>query len=263
MDTGLGGKVAMVSGASKGIGRAVAEQLAAEGAHLSLCARSAGPLRTAAREIETKHGVTCLACPADLSRAEDIQEWVRATVEPLRRRRHPRQQRGRRPGRTVPPVPDQAWLESWQLKLFGYIRVAREVFPHLRPARGRPDRERHRHRRGAADGELHDRRGGQRRPAELHQGAGRRGRPPRHPGHRREPRAHPHGALGRHPRQVGRGQGRDAGGGRARHPARRAAAAARAPPRKWRTSSCSSPPSCRRYITGTTIAIDGGMTRTI
>ena len=64
METGLRGKIAMVSGASKGIGRAVAEQLAAEGAHLSLCARSRGPLHGAAREIETKHGVSCLASPA-------------------------------------------------------------------------------------------------------------------------------------------------------------------------------------------------------
>jgi 3-oxoacyl-[acyl-carrier protein] reductase len=72
MDTGLGGKMAMVSGASKGIGRAVAEKLAAEGVRLSLCARGADQLRAVARDIEDKHGAACLAYPADLSRAEDI-----------------------------------------------------------------------------------------------------------------------------------------------------------------------------------------------
>jgi 3-oxoacyl-[acyl-carrier protein] reductase len=136
METGLRGKVAMVSGASKGIGRAVAEQLAAEGAHLSLCARSAGPLRTAGREIETKHGVTCLACPADLSRAEDIQEWVRATVDRFGGVDILINNAGAAQGGPFLTVPDQAWLESWQLKLFGYIRVAREVFPHLKTRGG-------------------------------------------------------------------------------------------------------------------------------
>jgi NAD(P)-dependent dehydrogenase (short-subunit alcohol dehydrogenase family) len=77
MDTGLGGNIAMVSGASKGFGRAVAEKLAAEGVRLSLCARGAAQ------------------------------------------------------GGAFLDLPDQAWLDSWQLKLFGYIRVAREVFPHL------------------------------------------------------------------------------------------------------------------------------------
>jgi 3-oxoacyl-[acyl-carrier protein] reductase len=56
MDTGLGGKMAMVSGASKGIGRAVAEKLAAEGVRLSLCARGADQLRAVAHELEDKHG---------------------------------------------------------------------------------------------------------------------------------------------------------------------------------------------------------------
>jgi 3-oxoacyl-[acyl-carrier protein] reductase len=131
METGLRGKVAMVSGASKGIGRAVAEQLAAEGAHLSICARSAPPLQTAAREIEAKHGVGCLPCPADLARGEDIQRWVGATVERFGGVDVLVNNAGAAQGGPFLTVPDQAWLESWQLKLFGYIRVAREVFPHL------------------------------------------------------------------------------------------------------------------------------------
>jgi len=61
MDTGLRGKVAIVSGASKGVGRAVAERLAAEGACLSLCARGAEALRGAAKALEDKHGVACRA----------------------------------------------------------------------------------------------------------------------------------------------------------------------------------------------------------
>src|SRR5438128_1610931 len=68
IETGLAGKIAMVSGASKGIGRAVAEKLAAEGVRLSLCARSADQLRAVAQDIEAKHHVACLVHPGDLNR---------------------------------------------------------------------------------------------------------------------------------------------------------------------------------------------------
>ncbi len=131
METGLRGRVAMVSGASKGIGRAVAERLAAEGASLSLCARGAAPLRDVARALEDKHGVACLACPADLNRAEDIQGWVRATLERFDGIDILVNNAGAAQGGPFLRLPDQAWLDSWHLKLFGYIRVAREVFPHF------------------------------------------------------------------------------------------------------------------------------------
>ncbi|MBI2202955.1 MAG: SDR family oxidoreductase [Candidatus Rokubacteria bacterium] len=131
MDTGLRGKVAMVSGASKGIGRAVAEKLAAEGASLSLCARGAELLAGVARAIEDKHGVACLPVTADLSRAEDIQNWTRATIDRFGGVDVLVNNAGAAQGGPFLDLPDQAWLDSWHLKLFGYIRVAREVFPHL------------------------------------------------------------------------------------------------------------------------------------
>ena len=121
----------MVSGASKGIGRAVAEKLAVEGASLSLCARTTEPLERAAREIGDKHGVGVLAVAADLSRGEDIQRWTRATIDRFGGVDVLINNAGAAQGGKFTDLPDQAWLDSWQLKLFGYIRVAREVFPHL------------------------------------------------------------------------------------------------------------------------------------
>ena len=131
MDTGIRGKIAMVSGASKGIGRAVAEKLAAEGARLSLCARSVDALQALARELEGKHGVEVLAVGGDLNRAEDIQGWTRATVERFGGVDILVNNAGAAQGGPFLSLPDEAWLDSWHLKLFGYIRVAREVFPHL------------------------------------------------------------------------------------------------------------------------------------
>jgi 3-oxoacyl-[acyl-carrier protein] reductase len=131
MDTGLAGKIAMVSGASKGIGRAIADQLAAEGVNLSIAARSAEALGVAARAIQDKHGVACLAVAADLSHPEGIARWVGATVERFGGIDVLVNNAGAAQGGPFLDLPDQAWRDSLELKLFGYIRVARAAFPHL------------------------------------------------------------------------------------------------------------------------------------
>ncbi|MHA6766976.1 SDR family oxidoreductase [Sphingobium ummariense] len=78
MDLGLGGKVAMVSGGGRGIGRAIARTLAQEGASLSICSRSADVLEQVAAEIEEQYGVRCLPFAADLTDRTPIENWVGA-----------------------------------------------------------------------------------------------------------------------------------------------------------------------------------------
>ncbi len=72
MDLGLEGKVALVTGASKGIGRAIAEDFAKEGVHLSLCARGQQDLTRAANELH-QHGGRVLATTADVTKPADVQ----------------------------------------------------------------------------------------------------------------------------------------------------------------------------------------------
>ena len=81
MDLELAGKVAIVGGASKGLGRACAQVLAAEGARVALCSRSAGALDKAAREIRDVTGAETLAFPGDLDLPETARDLVAATVE--------------------------------------------------------------------------------------------------------------------------------------------------------------------------------------
>src|SRR5262245_6616237 len=76
MDLGIRSRTALVTGASKGIGRAVAESLAREGARLALVARDAKALEKAALELRVRHDVETLALPGDLSRAETIPGLV-------------------------------------------------------------------------------------------------------------------------------------------------------------------------------------------
>ncbi len=77
MDLGLGGKVALVAAASKGLGRAVAEELAAEGCKLVICARGEEALE-AARASLAAVGTEVTAVPADVSRATDVDAVVAA-----------------------------------------------------------------------------------------------------------------------------------------------------------------------------------------
>nr|GFD33056.1 tropinone reductase-like 3 isoform X2 [Tanacetum cinerariifolium] len=80
MDLGIKGKVALVAAASKGLGRAVAEELAAEGASLVLCARSTDTLQQTAAAIEAAHGVPVLAVVADLSTVAGVASVTEAAL---------------------------------------------------------------------------------------------------------------------------------------------------------------------------------------
>jgi len=87
MDLGLKNKVALVAAGSRGLGRAVAEELAAEGASLLLCARDAQTLTDTAASIAESSGAHVLAVPADVTVIDDIkrlvEEWQRLGVRLL------------------------------------------------------------------------------------------------------------------------------------------------------------------------------------
>ena len=79
MDLGLRGRVAFVAAASQGLGRAVAEELAREGARVAVCARTVR-LHDVAKAIGDAHGVETLAVMADVSVPEDVTRAVTTTV---------------------------------------------------------------------------------------------------------------------------------------------------------------------------------------
>ena len=81
MDLGVRGRVAIVGGGSKGLGRACADSLAQEGANIVICSRNSDGLNQAAGEIKAATGVEVLALPADLSQLDDIQSLVKKTKD--------------------------------------------------------------------------------------------------------------------------------------------------------------------------------------
>jgi NAD(P)-dependent dehydrogenase (short-subunit alcohol dehydrogenase family) len=121
----------MVSGASKGIGRAVALGLAEEGVHLALNARGPELLHGLVDDLARGYDVTALPVPGDMSRLSDVQAFVHQTVERFGRIDILVNAAGSSQGGVFWEVPDQVWLDSWGLKLFGYVRLMREVIPHM------------------------------------------------------------------------------------------------------------------------------------
>src|SRR5881396_1951874 len=85
VDLQLRDKVAVIGGASKGLGRACAEVLAEEGVKLALCSRSQADLEQAAQDIRERTGTDVLAFPGDLEQNDTIRSLIAATIERFRR----------------------------------------------------------------------------------------------------------------------------------------------------------------------------------
>ena len=131
MDLGLKDKTALVTGGSKGIGRAVARGLAAEGARVMICARDGETLVRAGREIEATTGRPVFTMAADLSDLSSVARVVSEAIARLGRLDVLVNNAGAIKGGDFLTTPDEEWLRGWSLKLLGYIRMAREILPHM------------------------------------------------------------------------------------------------------------------------------------
>ncbi|MQA12446.1 MAG: SDR family oxidoreductase [Pseudonocardiaceae bacterium] len=132
MDLQLTNKVAFVTGASKGIGRASAEQLAAEGADVVITARTADALEVTAKEIAAKTGRQIVPMAGDMSVAEDVERCVAATIEQFGHIDVLVTCAGSSPGGLLEELTEEQWLASMNLKFLGYVRSVRAVIGHMR-----------------------------------------------------------------------------------------------------------------------------------
>lgn len=136
MDLELKDKVALVTGASKGIGRSIALALAREGARVALCSRKAADLDAAAARIRQATGADTLCVPADLSSLAGVESTVKTTHGRFGRIDILVNNAGAIRGGDFLAIPDAQWSEDWSLKLLGYIRMARAVFPLMQAQGG-------------------------------------------------------------------------------------------------------------------------------
>ena len=132
MDLELTGKTALVTGASKGIGKAIARGLAHEGVRVAVCSRDATTLSAAAKEIGAGARGDVITIPGDLSRADEVQRVAEDAAGRLGRVDILVNNAGAIRGGDFLKMPDEQWTGDWSLKLLGYIRMARAVFPIMK-----------------------------------------------------------------------------------------------------------------------------------
>ena len=142
MDLGLVGSNVVVTGGSKGLGRAIAAEFAAEGANLTICSRNARELEGTAADLVSQAGgaakVTALRC--DVTDPDQVTDFIGAAAAAMGGIDVLVKHAGAaRPGRFT-PLTDEDWRADIDVKLMSQIRCTRAALPHLRRS-SVPDRK--------------------------------------------------------------------------------------------------------------------------
>jgi 3-oxoacyl-[acyl-carrier protein] reductase len=124
MDLGLRGRKALVTGASKGIGRACAEVLAEEGCDVVLVSRTAADLAAACDKIKGQHNVSVRYLALDLSDSRNVDKLAAECADTDLLVNNA----GAIPGGDLLKVDVETWREAWDLKVFGYINMTRRFY---------------------------------------------------------------------------------------------------------------------------------------
>src|SRR5919199_5952398 len=130
MDLGLAGKVALVTGASRGLGRAAAERLAAEGARVVMSARSAGTLGHAAAAGRAATGAQVRVVVADVTEPEECERMVAAAVEAFGGLDVLVTSMGGPPYGGATGRTDDEWEAAIELVMLSVVRLPRAALPH-------------------------------------------------------------------------------------------------------------------------------------
>ena len=138
MDLGLTGKVAIITGGSRGLGLAAATALVAEGAHVVICARGQEQLQNSARAIEAAAaaGARVTSVAADVSTEAGVTRVVAAAITEFGRLDVVVNNVGLGKGADLEGTTDADWQEAFDQTLFPAIRMSRAAVPHLRKQGG-------------------------------------------------------------------------------------------------------------------------------
>jgi 3-oxoacyl-[acyl-carrier protein] reductase len=136
MDLHLKDKVALVAGASKGLGYAVARALAGEGAIVSISSRDETAIKEAGARIERETGARVLAMPVDVRSADAIQQWITSTEEKFGGIDALMTNSGGPPAGLALSFDDAAWQDAAQLLLFSVLRMVRAAVPSMQKRGG-------------------------------------------------------------------------------------------------------------------------------
>lgn len=128
MDLNLKGKTVLITGGSKGIGKGVAEAMAAEGCDLHLVSRTKEDLEKLAAEITTTYGVSVQTHALDLGQSSSIATLIEAVGTPDILINNA----GAIPAGTLEAIGEERWRDAWELKVFGYINMCRAFYAKMK-----------------------------------------------------------------------------------------------------------------------------------
>ena len=134
MDLALEGKVAIVTGGNKGIGRGISDALVDEGCHLCICSRHEDEVRQAAEELEQRsaNNVRVLAVVADLTDEADRQKLVEEAIQEFGTVDILVNNAGTvGEGGTLDATPVEEWRSLFELNLFAVVDLVKQVVPHM------------------------------------------------------------------------------------------------------------------------------------
>jgi NAD(P)-dependent dehydrogenase (short-subunit alcohol dehydrogenase family) len=132
MELGISGKVAIVTGGSQGIGKAIATQLAAEGVRTVIAARKVENLKRAAAEIASATKGEVLPVQADVANLDAVKKLVAGAVGAFGGVDILVNNAAGSGSGALSELTDEDWLRHLDVKLIGYVRCAREVIPHMK-----------------------------------------------------------------------------------------------------------------------------------
>lgn len=135
MELGLQGKVALVTGGTKGLGRAIAAELASEGAAVAICARNEEEVQATVAELR-RIGHAVYGQRTDVTDASQVRSFVRGAAEALGGIDILVNNAGRAHPGDFDTLTDEDWQADIEVKLFSMIRCSREVLPHMRKQGG-------------------------------------------------------------------------------------------------------------------------------
>ena len=136
MELGLNGKVALVTGASRGIGAAICAELAREGVHLCLVARDEAKLNEVAASVTNAASVRTAVHVSDLRQPDAGAKAVEAAIAAFGRLDILVNNAGATKRADFFTLTEEDWQDGFALKFHGYVRMTRAAWPHLRQAKG-------------------------------------------------------------------------------------------------------------------------------
>lgn len=135
MDLGLRGKVVVITGGSRGIGRAIALTCAAEGANIALCARSQEGIDATIAEIQAQ-GVQAFGLVSDVTEGKEVEQFISASADALGAIDIVINNVGGSKGKGLIGSSDEEWEGTFDVNLFHAVRVSRSAVPYMQKQGG-------------------------------------------------------------------------------------------------------------------------------